>query len=302
MSSDLKRILVVGRAGQLAGALKLAFEQRGRESNDARVFLGRPELDIRSRESVCAALDRLSPALVVNTAAYTAVDKAESEAEDAHALNAVAAGRLGEECAIRGIPLIHVSTDYVFDGASTAPYAESARTNPIGVYGKTKLQGEERILAAGGPGLIVRTAWVYSQFGGNFVKTMLRLARERDEVRVVADQVGSPTNAVHLAAGLLDLADRVLERGVTGATVYHLAGAGQASWADIASETFQHSARRGGPSARVVRITTDDYPTPAPRPANSRLDCALIKADWGVVLPAWEKGVADCVAAVLREG
>ena len=242
------------------------------------------------------------PDVIINSAAYTAVDKAESEAPAALALNRDGARMLAEAAAKRGAAIIHISTDYVFDGSKPAPYLEDDPTGPINVYGWSKLEGEQAVVGANARHVIARTSWVYSPTGANFVKTMLRLAGERKELRIVDDQIGNPTYAPHLAKALLQIARSVLEDepGQRWGT-YHLAGAGTVSWCGFAREIFRVSATLGGPSADVAPIATADYPTPARRPANSRLDCSKAESTFGVVLPDWRAGVHDCVVRLLAK-
>lgn len=293
MSSPL-RIAVTGRTGQVVTALV----ERGMAAGHEVITLGRPELDLADPASVARALEAVAPDVVVSAAAYTAVDKAETESDLAHAVNGVGAGAVAEAARALGVPLVHVSTDYVFDGRLERPYVESDPTGPTGVYGASKLAGEEAVLAAHPEGsAVLRVAWVYSPFGGNFVKTMLRLAGDRDEVSVVADQIGNPTSALDIADGILMVASNLVANGDPALRgVFHMTARGEASWADFAQAIFTASAAVGGPSATVRRITTTDYPTPATRPANSRLDCTRIAQVHGVTLPDWQGAVKDIVA------
>lgn len=290
------RILVLGRSGQLAQCLA----QAATGSDIVLACVGRPETDLGNRAALDAAIATHHPDVVVNAAAYTAVDKAESEREAAYAVNATGAGQAAAASASAGIPVIHVSTDYVFDGGKAAPYVESDATGPVSVYGASKLEGERRVATANPRHIIVRTAWVVSPFGANFVKTMLRLAAERDELRVVADQIGSPTNAVDLAGALLAIARQVKDAPAADARwgIYHATNSGTATWADLAEATLAASARHGGRVVPVRRITTADYPTPARRPANSRLDGAKLARTFGITLPPWQDAVTRCVEAL----
>jgi dTDP-4-dehydrorhamnose reductase len=226
------------------------------------------------------------------------VDKAETESDLAHAVNGAGAGAVARAAKALGVPLVHVSTDYVFDGALDRPYRESDPTGPTGVYGASKLAGERAVLEAYPEGsAVLRVAWVYSPFGGNFVKTMLRLAADRDEVSVVADQLGNPTGALDIADGILMVAANLAasdDASLRG--VFHMTAQGEASWADFAEGIFATSAAQGGPSAAVRHITTAEYPTPAARPANSRLDCSLIARVHGVTLPEWRGSLGTVVA------
>lgn len=283
------RLVVTGREGQVATALAAL------SSADAEVIrLARPELDLERPETIAPALKAARPDVVVSAAAYTAVDQAESEPERARAVNATAAGVLAEAAARMGAPVLHLSTDYVFDGAKPSPYVESDATGPQTVYGATKLEGEQAVAAANPRSLILRTAWVYSPGGKNFVRTMLRVAESRDEVSVVADQRGCPSYAPDIAQALMQLA-QALQRGEGAPGVYHLAGSMEASWAEFAEGVFTGSRERGGPSARVRAITTADYPTPAKRPANSRLDGAKLKETFGLTPPSWREALPRCL-------
>lgn len=291
------RIAVTGKAGQLATCLI----ERGRVAGHEVIALGRPELDLAEPALVLRALETAKPDVVVSAAAYTAVDKAESEAVLAHAINAAGAAAVAEATAKLGAALIHISTDYVFDGKLDRPYVESDSTSPAGVYGASKLAGERAVLATYPQNTaVLRVAWVYSPFGNNFVKTMLRLARDRNEVFVVADQVGNPTSALEIADNVLKVAKNLASstapvlRGV-----FHMTAAGEASWADFAEDIFTASAANGGAFARVNRISTADYPTPAIRPANSRLGCDLVATVHGVALPEW-RGSLETVVSRLQ--
>ncbi len=290
------RVLVIGKSGQLARSLLNCAWPGGWEV----VACGRPQLDLTRPETVHRAITDIMPDHIVNTAAYTAVDAAESDPETAFAINRDGAALLAEICAERGIPLVHISTDYVFDGTADEPYAETDTTSPIGVYGASKLAGEERVRNLLRQHLILRTAWVHSPHGRNFVRTMLELARDRDEIAVVHDQRGNPTYAPHLAEAIVALLQAVrTQKDLFPWGTYHVAGSGSASWHDLAREVFVHSERHGGPVARVVPIATADYPTPARRPANSRLDCTKLAATFGIRLPHWREGVARCVQRLL---
>jgi len=278
------RIAVTGQAGQVVTSLVEGGAAAGHEI----IALGRPQLDLADPASVMRALEAAAPDVIVSAAAYTAVDKAETESDLAHAVNGAGAGAVAQAAKALGVPLVHISTDYVFDGTLDRPYVESDPTGPTGVYGVSKLAGEQAVLAAHDNSAIVRVAWVYSPFGGNFVKTMLRLAADRDEVSVVADQVGNPTSALAIADAILRIATNMVSDSSPALRgVFHMTAQGEASWADFAEMIFAASAARGGPYASVRRIGTVDYPTPATRPANSRLDCGRIARVHGVTLPDW---------------
>jgi dTDP-4-dehydrorhamnose reductase len=294
------RILVTGREGQVARSLA----ERGALAGHEIVRLGRPELDLSADpDRIVAAIEAARPDVVVSAAAYTAVDKAESEPELAFAVNQAGPRAVAAAAAKLDVPLVHLSTDYVFNGSKSAPYVEGDQTHPTGVYGASKLAGEEAVLAQQPNSAVLRTAWVYSPFGANFVKTMLRLASDRDEVSVVADQRGNPTNALDIADGVLAVASNLV-RGVEAEKrgIFHMAASGEASWADFAEAIFVASANIGGPSATVKRIGTADYPTPARRPANSRLDCSRIERVHGVRLPDWRHSLEKVVSRLAAAG
>ena len=285
------RLLVAGASGQLAHALV----QRSRQLAGVTVIaLGRPQLDLLDPASISHALDATRPDVVINAAAYTAVDKAESDAAAAFALNRDGAGALAAAAGAAGCPIIHVSTDYVFDGNKAGAYVEDDATNPMGVYGRSKLEGEAAVAAANARHVILRTAWVYSAHGHNFLKTMLRLARERPELRVVADQLGNPTFAPHLADAILAIAAQIGSARLWG--VYHATATSETTWHGFASAIIAAAKPLGVPQVTVVPITTADYPTPARRPANSCLDCSKLERAFGLRLPPWQQGLGECVA------
>ena len=287
------KVLITGREGQLARGLLEAADGIGVDV----LAIGRPEVDVVDEGAVTAVIARERPDLVVNAAAYTAVDKAESEPAVAHAVNALGAEAVARAGAAHSIPIIQISTDYVFDGMKDGPYVEDDLTAPINVYGRTKLEGEHRVAKACQRHLILRTAWVYSPWGANFVKTMLRLAATRPNIGVVDDQRGSPTSALHLARIVLDIAGRVVT-DPAGAQwgIYHAVGGGETTWCGFAREIFRNAAAQGLPVADVAAIATSAYPTPARRPANSRLNCDRLRLTFGLELPDWRLGVEDCVA------
>lgn len=289
------RILVTGRDGQLARSL--AERSKSYTGVELR-FAARPDCDLAVPGSVGTAIRETCPDLVISAAAYTAVDKAEQERELAQRINAEAVGEIAKAAAAVGAPVIHVSTDYVFGGSGDAPMREDEKIAPLGAYGQTKAAGEAALRAGQGDHLILRTAWVYSPFGANFVKTMLRLARDRDEISVVADQVGSPTNAFDLADVILALATRRLASDASGwGQTYHAAGNGQASWAEFAAEIM----RLSGSETRIRPIATADFPTPAKRPAWSVLDGSKLKKQFGLVMPEWKGSLPAVVARLLEE-
>jgi dTDP-4-dehydrorhamnose reductase len=268
--------------------------ERGGPGGHDIVPLGRPAFDLTNDpEAIFAAIEGVRADLIVSAAAYTAVDKAEDEPDLAFGINATGAGAIAMAAHRLGLPLIHLSTDYVFDGAKAVPYLESDTTGPTGVYGASKLAGEQAVLAAHDDVAIIRTAWVYSPFGANFVKTMLRVAGERDEVAVVGDQRGNPTSALEIAGGIIAVAENLAVRrdqGMRG--IFHMTGSGEASWAEFAEAIFHASAAAGGPTARVKSIATNDYPTRVRRPVNSRLAVDKLAAAHGVRLPDWRTSLA----------
>ncbi|MGD9806356.1 MAG: dTDP-4-dehydrorhamnose reductase [Hyphomicrobiaceae bacterium] len=289
------KVLVIGTQGQLARSLITAKPTVGMSI----ACIGRPALDLADTEGTKSVVAEAKPDLVINAAAYTAVDRAETEVEAAFAVNAAGPEALAQVCQRLSIPIIHLSTDYVFDGTKKSPYVEEDPVAPLGVYGRSKLEGERRVATACPRHIILRTAWVHSPFGDNFVKTMLRLAGTRDEISVVDDQIGSPTFAPHLAAVILELARRIANERELLWGIYHAAGDGNATWCGLAREVFEVSSRLGGPVASIRPISTAEYPTLAQRPANSRLDCGRLRCSLGAGLPPWQQGVAECVAWLL---
>ena len=285
-------ILVAGKTGQLARCLVEAARGRG----TALVALGRPELDLTQPELLARAIAAHAPRAVVNAAAYTAVDKAEAEPALAMAVNRDGAGALAAAAARLEVPFVHVSTDYVFDGRKEAPYREEDAPSPLGAYGRSKREGEAAVRAACPAGVILRTSWVYSPFGQNFVTTMLRLAATREKVQVVDDQRGAPTAACDLAAAILDLADHLTDQRTDDrGGVYHLAGAGETTWYGFAAAIFAGWARRGRRVPILEPIATAQYPTAARRPQNSRLDCSKIARVFGLRLPPWRSSLERCL-------
>lgn len=290
----MMRLLVTGRNGQVATSLA---ERAAAHPGIEVLALGRPELDLENPATVEAAIADARPDLVVNAAAYTAVDKAESDSGRAFAANRDGAAAAARAAARLGVPVIHLSTDYVYPGDKPSPYVESDATGPSSVYGQSKLEGEQAVMAAHPQALIFRTSWVYSPFGANFVKTMLRIGKDRDVVKVVADQQGNPTSAIDIADAILSLAPGL--GGTAAGGIYHLCGSGSTTWCGLAQAIFAESGKRGGPAPRVEAITTAEYPTPARRPANSRMDTAAFTARFGFALRPWPDAVAETVARLL---
>jgi dTDP-4-dehydrorhamnose reductase len=286
-------ILVTGGTGQLATALAAA-------ATVPICRLGRPDFDFDRPESIGAAFHQANPWLVVNAAAYTAVDAAEQNVVAAYRANRDGPAELARLCAAAGIPLIHISTDYVFDGTKGEPYVETDPVAPQGVYGASKLAGEQAVLNACPRAVVLRTSWVYAPTGRNFVRTMLTLGKTRDRLTVVADQKGCPTTAADLATAILAIAARIAETGWQDsyAGVFHAAGTGWTTWHGLACATFAEAARHGAPVPRVDPIATADWPTPAKRPADSRLNCTRLAAVFGVRLPDWQPSLARTIDAI----
>lgn len=283
-------ILIFGANGQVGRALSAAL-------GPACAALSREQADLADEGAVESALSAHAPRAVINAAAFTAVDAAETEVEAAHAVNAVAPAIMARYCAGRGIPFVHFSTDYVFDGSGSTPWREEDAPAPLGVYGAGKRAGEEAVRASGGKYLIFRTSWVYDAEGKNFFTTMMRLAREREELRVVNDQHGAPTYAPHLAAAALSGLEQACSMAEFPSGIYHLAAAGETTWHGFAEAIFSAARARGDALKirRVQAISTAEYPLPAARPANSRLDCGKAKRVLGIALPSWQEGLSECM-------
>lgn len=280
------RIALFGATGQVATEI-----QRQAPADVTLDVLGRDRVDFSDPRAVASAARDLEADAVINAVAYTAVDKAEGDAEMAHIVNGSAVEALAQELCSGNVPLVHISTDYVFPGDGTRPWSPNDRTGPLGVYGASKLAGENSIRRFLFPFAILRTSWVFSAHGNNFVKTMLRLGREHDRLTIVADQIGGPTPAAAIADACLGIARRLAgdQKGGT----YHFSGAPDVSWSDFAREIFAQA----GLAPEVVDIPTCEYPTPARRPLNSRLDCSTLEAEFGIKRPDWKAGLAD----VLKE-
>ncbi|MGR3710167.1 MAG: dTDP-4-dehydrorhamnose reductase, partial [Alterinioella nitratireducens] len=273
------KLLVFGQNGQVARELAQAVPEA--------VFLPRAAADLTDPAACAAVIHAHAPEAVINAAAYTAVDRAETDEDTAATVNGAAPGAMARACADLGIPLVHISTDYVFDGSGTAPWPVDARAAPLGAYGRTKLQGEEAVRAAGGTHAILRTAWVVSAHGNNFVKTMLRLGRTQGSLPVVADQVGGPTAARDIAEACLTIARQLVQDPSKSGT-YHFSGSPDLSWAGFAREIFA----RAGIACEVTDIPTSEFPTPATRPQNSRLDCSRTRDVFGIDRPDWRRSLA----------
>jgi dTDP-4-dehydrorhamnose reductase len=294
------KILVTGRGGQLVNCL---VERTAGRAGFEVVALGRGQMDLERPESLGEPIRAVRPDVVINAAAFTAVDQAEDEPERARAVNVEAAGAIAAAARESGARIIQISTDYVFDGTADGPYSEDAPTNPLGVYGRSKLEGEERVRAEAPEHLILRTAWLYSPFGKNFVRTMMHLAEVRDTVSVVADQRGNPTSAYDLADGIVAVLDCWRDDPGRGlGETYHLCGSGEASWCELAAQVMAERRQLGLRAAHVEPISTANWPTRAPRPHFSVLDCSKARKDFGIRLPAWQASVAKVVKRLARGG
>lgn len=292
------RIAVTGKEGQVARAMAALGPAMGVEV----IAVGRPELDLSDPGSVHAALAAARPDAIVSAAAYTAVDKAETEKDLAFAVNGAGAGAVAEAASALDVPVLHLSTDYVFDGTKPERYDEADPTAPTSVYGASKLEGEQRVAAAAANHAIFRTAWVYSPYGANFLKTMLRLGETRDTLSVVADQRGCPTSAEDIATAMILAAQRmVADRDAKYRGIFHLTGAGEASWADFARAIFDGAEAHSRRPVAVIPITSDQYPSPVKRPANSRLSGEKLKRIYGIELPDWQQSTKSVVNAVLGQ-
>jgi dTDP-4-dehydrorhamnose reductase len=282
-------VLIFGANGQVGQALGAILE-------DA-VLLSRAEADFSKPQSLPAVVAEIDPEIIINAAAYTQVDKAEEEEALATCVNGDSTGVLARVAAERGIPFVHYSTDYVFDGSGDAPRRESAPTAPLNAYGRSKLAGERAVQAAGGAYLIFRTSWVYDAFGKNFLNTMLRLGKEREVLRVVADQFGAPSYAPHLAEATVEALDEAMKEKAFPSGLYHLVNDGETSWHGFAEEIFSE-ARAHGRELKVQQvepIPSGAYPTPATRPLNSRLDCSKLAETFGLRLPDWREGLREAM-------
>lgn len=286
------RILVTGKEGQVDTSLQASGERLG-----LGIFrIGLPEIDLSKPETLEDAVREINPDVIISSAAYTAVDKAEKDTELAQKINGDAPGELARLAAELDIPILHLSTDYVFAGDKDGAYDETDIPAPVSIYGKTKLSGEEQIRAATENHVILRTAWVYSPYGNNFVKTMLRLGETRDELNVVADQHGCPTYAPEIARALLAVAQQVaVDRDPTLRGMFHLTGEGETTWAEFAEAIFAGAEARGRKPVRVRPILTSEYPTPAKRPANSRLNGNKLDDIYGLRLDPWRESLDACL-------
>jgi len=286
-------ILVTGGSGQVGGTLVRIAKARGIEVEAP----GRDKLDLTDARSILSAFDNARWSAVINCAAYTAVDRAESEPEIAHLINTVAPGILAQSAECHGIPIVQVSTDYVFDGNKLEPYDEDDAVNPLGVYGRTKEAGEVAVRSANAKHAIIRTAWVLSADGQNFMNTMIRLGAAKSEVNVVNDQIGCPSSAIDIAEALLHVTANLPDGGGT----WHFTNSGQATWFDLAAHIFEAMARNGMPTPALKPISTEQYPTPAKRPKNSRLATNAIQADFNIQPRPWREAIDEILKQRLGE-
>ena len=293
------RIAVTGHSGQVVSAMR----EIGANHGHIIIPVGRPELDLEKPETIAKAIERASPDIIVSAAAYTAVDKAEAEPDLAFMINAIAPRELARVAKSMNLPLIHLSTDYVFDGGKTSPYLETDKAVPSSVYGQSKRLGEQNILTETDNATVLRVAWIFSPFGSNFVKTMLRLAKTKTEISVVSDQFGGPTSAHDIAQAILTISPQIAaDSSAKLRGVFHLPPEGTCSWADLADAVFQIAGARGLPYPKVNRILASQYPTEAKRPTNSRMDGTKIKNTFGITLPAWQASLDICAQRLLTDG
>jgi dTDP-4-dehydrorhamnose reductase len=296
MNSNFMKLLIIGSNGQLGWELG----RQGQEQGFDILPLDLPEFDLTDSAELKRVVSQTGASLVINASAYTAVDEAESEPDTAFAVNRDGPAHLAALCHERGIPLIHVSTDYVFDGTKKGFYKETDPVSPMGVYGRSKAEGERAVRERLDEHLIIRTAWLYGIHGNNFVKTMLRLGRERETVQVVADQYGCPTYAADLAEAILGIASRIAEKRTIAWGTYHYCGRGVTTWHGFAEAVFDEAKRYDSFRVKTVApITTQEYPTPAKRPANSALDCSLIEERFGVRTRPWHEGLVRMIPLLL---
>lgn len=294
------RIAVTGSRGQIAQSLA----ERAQEKDVEIIKLSRPQFDLTEAVTIGSALKSAAPGVIVNAAAYTAVDTAEEEEALAHRVNGIGAGMVADVASCLGVPIIHLSTDYVFDGTLDRPYREDDFTgSPLNVYGRSKLAGEQAVKAKNRRHVILRTSWVYSPFGVNFVKTMLRLGESQDTVRVVSDQIGQPTNAFDLADAILNICHMVKNRSEDDRLfgTFHLAGSSTTSWADFAEMIFAEAIQYGRGPVSVTHIASREYSAPARRPANSRLDIRKFAGVYGIVLPPWQSSLPPIIKRLLGD-
>jgi dTDP-4-dehydrorhamnose reductase len=294
-----QKIFIAGKHGQVAQALGRAYKLR----SDNVVMVGRSNISVTNASDLLSAVMAFNPDVVINAAGYTAVDKAEDDKEAAFAINRDGARFVAAAAKAAGVPVIHLSTDYVFDGGKPAPYVETDPTNPLNVYGESKLAGEVAVASCSSNYVILRTSWVCSPIGHNFVKTMLRLAHDRDEVAVVDDQWGCPTFAADLAAVIVSIGDKLASADDRSrfCGIYHASGAGETTWYRFAREIMAQSVAKGGPACRVRAIASREYPTRAKRPAYSCLDCSKIKRVFDITPAGWQISLEACLDVLIEK-
>ena len=293
-----KPILVVGKSGQLATCLRDVAYQK----NISLVCLGRPDIDLESGAGIEETIAAIAPSAIINAAAYTAVDQAESEPARACAINRDGAARLAAAVSERNIPFIHISTDYVFDGYKQSAYHENDKPEPLNVYGRSKLEGEIAVLNENPQALVIRTSWIYSPYGNNFVRTMLRLSTTQSVVRVVNDQKGTPTSAADLAAAILEIVHKVRTHPKSDMSgIYHLAGQGEVTWNGFATAIFASLVSRKQPVPKLRSILTEEYPTPARRPKNSCLDSSRAERIFQIRLAPWQTSLESCLDQLIMQ-
>ncbi len=300
MTSNKTKILVFGKNGQVGQELNNFFKNGyGNLSLNDSKFLGRDDVDLTDTESLRNALNENSPTAIINAAAYTAVDKAESDQDISHAVNAIAPQIMVEYAQEHKIPFIHISTDYVFDGSKEGAYTESDPVCPINTYGQNKADGENAILSTSATAVILRTSWVYAEEGANFVHTMLRLGQERDSLSIVSDQIGAPTNAKDIAKAILDILPQI--KSSDKPQIFHMCAQGKGSWFDFASLIFDVAKEHGIKTPESLSpIPSSAYPTPATRPLNSQMDCSALTEAYGVTLPDWQDSAKECLKQILN--
>jgi len=293
----VKKILVIGKQGQLAQEL-----EHLPPNNEVKLFImGRPESDISDQHKLAEIFKATSYDLVINACAYTAVDKAESSSEEAYKINRDGVENLAKLCNVHNIPLIHISTDYVFDGSGDHFHTENEETNPINVYGASKFAGEQVIVNNMSHYVIIRTSWVYSSFGNNFVKTMLKLGAIKDELNIIDDQIGGPTYAKDLGITTLQIAEQILQGKKDGFGIFNYCGKEPTSWYGFACEIFKVAAKYGYKiPERINPISAINYPTPAKRPSNSRLNCTKLLNVYGIKQPLWQDSLQKCLAEIAK--
>lgn len=302
MAQQNRKILVFGKNGQVGQEIRNLVGQTD-QSGKIWVFAAREDVDLTDADSLARYLEAQTPDAIINASAYTAVDKAESDSDAAFAVNAKAPEVMAICAKKQGIPFIHISTDYVFDGMKSSPYVEDDAVNPLGVYGASKAEGEKAVMATGANAVILRTSWVYAVIGKSFLHTMLKFGQERDSMRVVNDQIGAPTNARDIAKTLLDVLDQMLAapQDTSKAGLYHMTARGYTSWHGFAAFIFEKAKAHGLKTPHVLdAIPASEYPTPAKRPSNSRLDCTKLEQVFGIVLPQWEESAGSCLDEILE--